>query len=204
MNRATIERIITESAASFATDSETIRGRDRHQNVRMARRAVVYVARTEGYSLIEIGVALGRDHTTIAAIETMACVDFIEGGRFAPTIKEITARMRKPQESAKNAHKHRKGGVYYVRRNGDETWEGTWNGWGDMPDDHGRLEWTDREEAFEACAALRALERLEGRKGRIVVVWSRRSFNRDLPHHSAVNKVGRERQRSAEAPKVAG
>lgn len=84
--------------------------------------------------------------------------------------------------------KERKGGVYIIKRGHHEVWSGTWNSWVDQPDDHRRLEWTDRTEAVKVLRALRRLMDAEDLvTDEVHLAWTRWSKNRELTHHWTVN-----------------
>jgi chromosomal replication initiation ATPase DnaA len=57
------ERVVADTGVPM----DVLLGRDRHKSVTTARRALYLALRMHGLSLPEIGILLGRDHTTILA-----------------------------------------------------------------------------------------------------------------------------------------
>lgn len=199
------DRILQAVADEYGLTMDDIRSTTRTHTFRLARRAAVLLAREQtSMSRAEIGAALGgRDQATIEGLERKARQSDPNSPRFSARVQRIRERLAADELAAKVAEtlipakpiaakpapKQREGGVYFIKTSDDETWEGSWNGWGDIPDDHGRLEWTDRADAVEALRALRTLVRLEGGKKKLALRWSRRSKNTDMPHHSRVNEA---------------
>jgi len=80
--------VITAAAALFAVPVADLRsGRGRRARITQARIAITAILRDHGYTVVEIGLLLGRDHTTVCYY-TERC------GRLARDDPAFAARLR--------------------------------------------------------------------------------------------------------------
>lgn len=199
------DRVVEAVATDYGLKPEEISGRCGERHLVIARAMVVLLLRQlTDMSLEAIGKVLeGRTFRSALRLQRKAQDRLEAHVGFRERHTRIFAALYPPPEFQKSAplagsalppsetppaKKPREGGVYFIKRGMDQTWEGSCNGWGDVPDDHGRIEWTDRAEAVGALTALRVLAKLEGDEEKIALMWSRRSKNRDLPHYAMVNE----------------
>ena len=65
----TVDDVIAATAASFHTTARRLRGRKRSADLLLPRRVAMYLARLLlGWPFAELGVAFGRDHTTVLQV----------------------------------------------------------------------------------------------------------------------------------------
>lgn len=63
--KPTIAEIVKSVEARFGLTRGAVTGCNRQKHIARARHAACHIARKNGYSLPEIGRAIGRDHTTV-------------------------------------------------------------------------------------------------------------------------------------------